>query len=382
MKIKPIHNRKLKTTSLSIRLTKGEKFEYVQAEVLNQGGKQSFLRFVYEQKKSSPIFYYDTTGLVSVETYLEAKLSLNQFNSLLENIVTLVEECTKNNLDYQSVLYDHDRVFFDADAAELRFIYVPASGLKENRANILSFLREVAQTTSFICEDDQIHANNLLDFLQRQAVFSLLKFQEYLSMEKLPRREKLDSLQNTAQAYKTKIAQTSGSKKFNFMKSQTGNPSSLDIREQQSLAEKIASDVSDAPSKPITEPTNGVVNTPKSSATLLSSTVAPSLPLAASVVPLRFHLVRLSTMHRFELPEGKTSLGRSSKCNITLKGNNNISRNHAYIEVQNNTCFLVDQNSTNKCFVHDCAIAPETPIELPQETSFKLADEEFLIEHM
>lgn len=382
MKIKPIPNRKQNTRSLSISLTKGEKLDYTQAETLNQGGMSSFLRFVYEQKKEGATFYYDITDLVTIKTHLEAKLSLAQFHSLLESVVILVEQCTDRGLDYQTVLYGHDHVFQNPDTFELLFVCVPASELKEKRNNILDFLREVAENVSFICEEDQRSANNLLDFLQRHTVFSLLEFQEFLGKEKLSRRKDFDSIQNVD----TKESETTSSvapKKFNFMKAQADISSSKDVRAQQTLAEKIVSDVSDSPSAPITGPTEISLDASESSSALSEST-SPSesfeVPEVNTTPSSPLFLVRTKTGTKFRLAEGDHSLGRSSKCDIPIKGNGNISREHACLQIRNSACFLIDRASTNKCFVGGVAIDPETPVELCRGTLFSLADEDFRIE--
>lgn len=488
MKIKAIHNRKEKTDTLTVKTTKGEKLEYAQAELLHQGTIDSFLPFSYEEEKDGVLFSYDTTDLVQMKTYLKAKLSLNQFHSLLNDVITVVECCGNNNLLYTNMLFELDRVFLDPEKNKVRFAYIPASGMKEARSTISDFLRLVATQVTFICEEDRMHAHDLIDFLQRQTVFSLVDFESYIDRGQMKRREDIG-----LEAISTEEPERNESKGFDFLKTQANSVSSREVRANQTLAEQISFDVADTPSEPtngnassiasfpppassnvvshpsaahqesgdlssgplietplisgpltpepptseptLAEPFNSeqsssgpldsesAIFRPLTSGPLTSGPLTPSSPIAevpssyapptyappayappvstqsaytppvgspvmqapagnpVSVPAQPYYLVRHSNMQRTLLPVGRdVSVGRSSRCDIPIKGNTNISREHARFRVEGDRCFIVDLNSTNKCYVSGNALNGGATAEITRGSTIKLADELFTIE--
>lgn len=344
MKIKLLSDRKKKTETLTVKTTKGEKLEYAHAELLFQGGIDSFLPFSYEAKKDEALFTYDVADKVKLTTYLGAKLSLDQFYSLIKNVIEAVEACSDRGLNYTNMLFDFENVYLDTEAAKILFAYVPASGLSGERAHIIDLLQFLAAEASFICEEDIDYAHDLLDFLQRQTVFSLIDLKDFLNKKALKKREDDDSgpLENTPQKGATKT--------YDFLKEQAGSVSAEEINQNRNFAEQVSFGVSDVP--------------------------LPDAPAD----PVPFSVLRCSSSEKYTLsPGGKITIGRSSRCDIPVKGNTNISRKHACFHTQKEACFISDLGSTNKTFVDGRELAANTPTELKRGTKFKLADEEFIL---
>ena len=65
-------------------------------------------------------------------------------------------------------------------------------------------------------------------------------------------------------------------------------------------------------------------------------------------------------------------------CDYAIVGNTAISRAHAEIVMYNNHYFIVDKNSTNKTFVNNNEIPPDSNIEIYNGTRIRLADEDFV----
>lgn len=452
MKIKVVPNRKKKTNALTVKTGKGEKLEYAQAELLFQESFEVFLSFSYQEEKDGFLFCYDVTDLMSLKTFLDAKLSLSQFDALLADVADAVETCGNNGLTYTNMLFEDDHLYLDAESNKLHFAYVPASGIDHMRATITDLLRLIASRAVFICEEDAVQAHDLIDFLNRQTVFSLIDFKTFLQGATLKRQGKSESaLFETAvkSTIRTSSRSASGATKnsekgtFDFLKTQASSVSARETRQNQSLAEKIAFDVADAPSAP----TNTPINSPTDSASSESSYAASgsglsddfldssvlkvdkpaleeeSLPgsttsspfLEPSVVTSEnacspgtsylgsgslsgnlkdtspeapqkhsfqpFYFVRISTGDRTLIPSGReVSIGRSKKCDIPVRENTNISRVHAHLFIEGEECSLIDQGSTNGCFIHEEAAVPLTPIRLERGTTFKLADELFRLD--
>ena len=82
MKTRLLRDRKAGALTLQITPSKHELFEYSQAEWLKSGVQRGFCTFDY-RRDSATTLYYDLTGLVNLQTYLKAAISLSQYRVLL-----------------------------------------------------------------------------------------------------------------------------------------------------------------------------------------------------------------------------------------------------------------------------------------------------------
>ncbi|HEY3963788.1 MAG TPA: FHA domain-containing protein [Planctomycetaceae bacterium] len=81
-------------------------------------------------------------------------------------------------------------------------------------------------------------------------------------------------------------------------------------------------------------------------------------------------LSRFPSFHpaRFPLPEGLTTVGRSSACNFVIH-NGTVSRNHAEIQIAGQTATIRDLVSSNGTFLNDERIS-ESPLLVGQQLRF------------
>ena len=65
-----------------------------QAEWLKSGVQRGFCTFDY-RRDSATTLYYDLTGLVNLQTYLKAAISLSQYRVLLVSLANVMDACTQ-----------------------------------------------------------------------------------------------------------------------------------------------------------------------------------------------------------------------------------------------------------------------------------------------
>ena len=163
MKTRLLRDRKAGALTLQITPSKHELFEYSQAEWL----------------------YYDLTGLVNLQTYLKAAISLSQYRVLLVSLANVMDACTQKGFPTASLLCDPSLVYVDA-AGTPRFVYAPLSGMAEKSENtplsLLHYLSSKKHVT-FAVASDSSHAAALDDFVSRNAVLSLSAYRSFLSSE-------------------------------------------------------------------------------------------------------------------------------------------------------------------------------------------------------
>ena len=93
---------------------------------------------------------------------------------------------------------------------------------------------------------------------------------------------------------------------------------------------------------------------------------------------VRFFIQRLQPEERVELTSFPflvgTELGSVAYC---VSGNAAVSRRHAEFIFEDEECFVVDQKSTNKTYINDCAIPPLIPQQLKDGDVIRLGNEKF-----
>lgn len=276
MKIKTVKDRKKDERHLTIRLGKGEEFSYAQAEQLRTLDTGLFLPFSYEtEKDGTPLLRYDLVDTITLNTYLGAELSRNQFKTLMIDIVHLVEACARNGFSYTELIFDTGSVYVDAETNHIKLAYVPAVLPTSKRATISDLLRHIAVKTKFVCKDDRTCSDGLLDFLKRQTIFSLVDFKTFLdqhglgtgtgplgpSAQRVPASSPSSRVQSSnkpaAPSYSAgfngaaPMGSSVGVGTYDFVKAQAGSLSAQETRASKSLAEQVSFDVADISSGPI-----------------------------------------------------------------------------------------------------------------------------------
>ena len=420
MKTRLLRDRKAGALTLQITPSKHELFEYSQAEWLKSGVQRGFCTFDY-RRDSATTLYYDLTGLVNLQTYLKAAISLSQYRVLLVSLANVMDACTQKGFPTASLLCDPSLVYVDA-AGTPRFVYAPLSGMAEKSENtplsLLHYLSSKKHVT-FAVASDSSHAAALDDFVSRNAVLSLSAYRSFLSSEFGSGITGLSANHDGRENASFKAAGNTGGMQHNSSQSQSAAtspvafdfvamlrnaPSATEVKASQSVAEQVRNAVSGhSPTaavppqaetfvipERISETSEQVVGatsgkaTSSGGTTLLGSFSAtrPSQPLSAiPAVPRAAWLVRLSDGKRLRLPDENRSVvvGRSTTCDMQFSGNSNLSRRHAELVREDNTFTLKDLGSANGTFVGGRRLAAQEDMVISANEIFTLADETFQI---
>ena len=90
------------------------------------------------------------------------------------------------------------------------------------------------------------------------------------------------------------------------------------------------------------------------------------------------NLVRQTTNEKIFITKRNFLIGKSSeRADYTVTNNNAISRVHAEISVVGNEYYVVDKNSTNKTYVNNRIVNPDTSVQIFEGDEIKLANEVF-----
>lgn len=190
MKERKLRDRHTGAVTLQVRTTRGESLEYSRAQWLLTDLSRVLLHFKYEPKGRGGLFYYDITGLPTLEEYLHMSISAVQYGNLLRSIGLLGDLCAAQELPMESIIFEPDRIYVHQDS--LLFVCLPIVPLPAGQFSVLSLLSLLSDTrhVSFSLAGDADAASALSDFTKRSAVFSSFEFDQFLD-ERLETRSRV-----------------------------------------------------------------------------------------------------------------------------------------------------------------------------------------------
>lgn len=276
MKIKTVRDKKTDESTLTIRLTKGEEFNYAQAELLRTLHDSPFLPFSYStEKDGTTLLSYDISDTITLQTYLGAELSRDQFRALMIDVAQTVEACANNGFSYTELVFELNSVYMDPETNHMKWAFVPAALPGSKRASIQDLLRFIATKAKFVRKEDKPCSESLLDFLKRQTIFSLVDFKSFIdsgelktssgaSVTSLNRGDSSDAttggmgsgsmgsgrlgsgrLGSSPLGSGQLGGSSAGAGTYDFVKAQAGAISAEETRASKSLAEQVSFDVAD-----------------------------------------------------------------------------------------------------------------------------------------
>jgi hypothetical protein len=346
-------------------------------------------------KGARSVIVYETSGLMSLNGFLRAKLSSLQFAMLAKSLYSAYCRCAEAGLDASGLLLAPESVFVETHLPALRFAYLPLKAPPAQDKTAFDLLDFLATNASFVNPEDAFAKDLLLKYIRSNTVFMLSDFVAYLreagvcdkgdgSLRKSSqvRHSELDSESQIAGQEIAGQARNDGfgsfytacgpllshaqhvteedrppchtpchtPKAYDFVAKQTGIASKQDSLAALKPAEQAFSLA--------TQPTEkGAAAGPLRDEWQADRTAAAGADRAAAHLEVdrgtvhlshELRLVQRRTGASFCVPEtGEAALGRSESCEFTIGGNSNVSRRHAVVSSSGGAVFVCDAGSSN-----------------------------------
>lgn len=91
------------------------------------------------------------------------------------------------------------------------------------------------------------------------------------------------------------------------------------------------------------------------------------------------YLVRKDNNEEIIINKSCFVIGKNNSCNYVISGNNAVSRQHAEIELKNNSVYIKDKKSTNKTFVNGKELVPDELVKIVSGDEIKIANVRFAL---
>lgn len=378
---------------------------------------KGILPFFLIQENSSIELKYDISGYETVKSKYVGKVNKAKLLKLLKAICDVYETCENYMIDSSQLLLDQSCIFVQKRNETIKFILNP---LISSDQNTNSKLREMILTLDFDRGEDCTYVAELLQYFNRNTVFSLNEFSAMIGdIDKLRTRSsqtvqpqkkvqrETEHVENRVarervvqnQEYENEEEQVGEEKKgfFLFGKKSKGEKPSKNTKKKTGFSGLAIPGVEDGGYS------KGTVEIPQKAQNIKAQKVeietydADEEDFGATELHRReeegpgyqrvirnYEILRTSTGERYPVTGQVIKIGRkNSIVDICVLGNAHIGRLHAILYKQEDGLFIEDNASGNGVFVgspdKENRIVPRNKILLKVGEYFYLGDEEFCV---
>lgn len=332
----------------SVKLTWRERFDPKEIEILSAGAVPMLIPPLSVQGRRNNVLQYDISPYSTLKFYLTCILSREQFAELLLQSIDVFQRMQQIYLNYKNLVFDIDKIYIQLNDRTIHFIYLPLMGNKRE-ASQKEFFRMLLKNAVRSTYEQSAFLDACLTWLDRPASFVISEFKGFI-------------LEQTCNAIISAPQQ---------------------IREEKQMRSHLSQPeryVSPTPKESLEGPFSQLPEN-QGSTSRLDEQPGDTVLLCEDelrVPQIRYYIQRVHPEEVIELTHFPflvgTEVGSVAYC---VSNNAAVSRRHAEFAIQNGVCVIIDQKSTNKTYVNDCAIAPFAPRALQNGDIIRLGNEKF-----
>lgn len=163
-----------------IKAKKGQELNRREAQLINSGAAEGFLRFDAIEKKNKLSVVYDTEGLISLSEFMSALiLSRRMFVTLVRNVMKAVKSAERHLISKQLIIMDTDRIMVDPSSWRTYFVYVPLQPY-EATGSLKQVLLDIVGKSTFDTQEDISYVSEYLSIINSGATFSAFQLDAFL----------------------------------------------------------------------------------------------------------------------------------------------------------------------------------------------------------
>ena len=159
MKVRVVRDWHTKARTVRVTLTGRETLNYALAERLKHTDLPFLPPFKYQIKGDSAVLFYDITGCMKIRKFMEAKISVGQYQDIIQSVADITDICTEASAPTESVLWDK------------KYIYISQP--------VPMYLSD-ASKVHFPNDDGNIYVEIVRDYVRRNPIFSSVTLRDWM----------------------------------------------------------------------------------------------------------------------------------------------------------------------------------------------------------
>lgn len=422
---------------LVYQLEPPEQLDDIALEMLSNNKMEGVIAPVFVQKESTVFLRYNITSKVTLESYYAGSIGKKRFLTSMASIVAALQSAEEYMLRLDDFALQKDLIFVEIGTGKAEMLYFPLEVPGHVNPKLSDFVKQILMGAVFDQNEDTAYVSRILN-LCNESSFSLPAFHSLLQQLRQPEAPKAPAAPISAPVVPAAApvatappappaaapfaaaAPPPAPKKGLFSSlfgggKKEAKPKAAPVAPPVNFAipNQAPPSVNGAPVAPPPGPPPPAAQEPVLQAAPAQAQAAPAVvsptrgapassqggafgntmvldqnadattvlsdSLAAPAAQPRFVLTREKTGEKIEINKSPFRLGKdASYVDYCITNNATVSRGHADLLIEGDTCYVVDNNSTNHTYMGGQMLTNNTRVPLQNGAELTLSNERFI----
>ncbi|MBO4523988.1 MAG: FHA domain-containing protein [Ruminococcus sp.] len=342
--------------------------KFVGSEMLNDAEYQYFIDnrikgwLVPDALSDDKLVFTGARGLPLINI-LKNGIDKSQYFRIILNLLNILEIADKCGFNMQNIVLDPNYITAEPPKMEIHLFYLPLWYNESTNDGIINCLRKISSYANYSSQYDYDRIDSFMNFVMSKPKFSIYGTKERIRTE----APELFALPDRSE-FSRPASQSASS----VLKPQTSHPANNTGDTHPFVVPKAAKKAVPLFSRP--EP-KSIPPLAFEKKPVLPELIKKEIPHTSQTFPT---LTRRSTGVSVNIDRPVFRIGKErDRVDFCITENRTVSRHHATIYCRDGSCFIEDNNSTNKTYINGTPIIPEREIKLKDGDVIKLSNEEF-----
>jgi hypothetical protein len=307
--------------------------------------------------------------MIPLRAYFSGIVTRKMFTDTVSRLIDIIKDCEKNQLDARNLALSPDHIFVEPSTKAVKCILWP---LKNNRnaRSPAAFFQDLPYTLVFSKNEDCAYVADYIRLARAlQEPFAVSDLERLCGGEE----------PGPPPASAGGTAGTAPEPRYDPLKSMVGRnaaPGRRNVCPSCGIVNAMGAKICVSCGAALMEQADANMKTHTGTAVLGYTSGVTGSTDEESPYP---YLIRESTNQIISVDKPEFRIGKDKKnADFCVPDNTAISRSHVIIHTRNDRYFIVDQNSTNKTYIDERALAPHQEVEIFPGAKIKLANEQFI----
>jgi len=141
---------------------------------------QGFVPSIFTQIDGRKYVKYNVSSKVTMKQFFSGEVNRSRLVSVFAEIAGALIQAEEYMLDINSIVLDTDYIFVNVSDYSIEVIYVPVEIVNGGNTEAAMFFKNIMFTTRFDASENCDYVAEIINFLNRTGVFSILQFKELL----------------------------------------------------------------------------------------------------------------------------------------------------------------------------------------------------------
>ena len=401
--------------AIKSKLSSNEQINSNEIYFFSQNAVRGFMR--PSVQGPGKLLYTGAYGLPLKKFLRRSSINKDQFFMMIAQLMEIYKTSIYCNLNLRNIVLDIQHIIINDRTGELFFVYQPVLNVSSGNVGFINCINQIASGADFNSTQDFNTVNGFMEYISSTGRFYVPDIEGYImnvspltysivprqnfpvSQNTTPPVRQPAPVQNSYTPPQQNTAQPEQKIHTGFTQNQ-GTAYADDDNFPQSVSRNNAPT---APPVVQSAPVQNSYTPPKQETPVQKNHIPPQQNASPSLLNDDEGTVLLSPLpdeaetERNVFPEaeppklvrrsnGETAIlnkpvfkiGKEhARVDFCVTNNKTVSRVHATIIIRDGSCFVIDNNSTNKTFINNSPIPVQTEIKLKNGDVLKLSNEEF-----